>query len=73
MLPTASDCFRWLPIASDCFLTCLVHIGPPQYAPSFAVNLSGGALPSLVIGMLAQLGVSSHDDQKRVMQAVRGF
>ena len=48
-----------------------INVGLPQYAESFAFNLTGAALPSLQMTQLAQLGVTAHTDQKTVMKAVR--
>ena len=47
------------------------NLGLPQYAESFAFNLTGAALPHLQMRHLAQLGVGAHDDQKSIMKAVR--
>lgn len=59
---------RWDGEACGTFVS---NVGLPQYSASFAFNLKGSSLPSLQSSQLSQLGVTSHEDQKTILQAVR--
>ena len=57
---------------SDC-ATFVRNVGLPQYCDSFEFNLSGGKLPGLQMGMLAQMGVATFSHQKEIMKAIRNL